>query len=48
MNEFKMKNQVQRVEHVQEEEKPKEEIKKEVINIKYYHKIINAKWGDLI
>ncbi len=47
-NEFKMKNQVQRIEHVQEEEKPKEEIKKEVINIKYYHKIINAKWGDLI
>ena len=55
-NEFKTKNQLhqlsetgsrQQVERVQEE-KPKEEIKKEVINIKYYHKILNAKWGDLI
>jgi hypothetical protein len=41
-SEFKMKNQVI------EEEKPKEEIKKEVINTKYYNKILNAKWGDLI
>jgi hypothetical protein len=49
-SEFKMKNPVERVEHVErvQEEKSKEEIKKEIINTKYYNKILNAKWGDLI
>jgi hypothetical protein len=45
-NEFKekMKNK----EEVKKEEVKKEELQKEVINVMYYQKIIQAKWGDLV
>ncbi len=49
---FKTEFKGKRVEHVQEEkrevEKEEEEIKKIVINILYYQKILEAKWGDLV
>jgi hypothetical protein len=56
-NEFKTKNQLhqlsetgsrQQVERIERVERVQEEKLKEVINIKYYHKILNEKWGDII